>query len=119
MELDTVSQKKLGSLHLLIKIITVYISRRVAEYASCIWSKRRKLLERSLHNATRAALHAPYDNRSEIYRTFDERLMLTFEERRTISSIIHTIKKMRGAIDTNLTSQVNNSVHCAYCTLSN
>lgn len=90
----------------IIKIINCYITP-IIEYCSRIWSQKRitieNKLEKVLHSGTRIALKSPRRNNEIGYISFQERMrllnLITYKERRIISSIIFTLKAVSGKID--------------------
>lgn len=74
-------------------------------------------LERTLHNSTRAQLSTPYDNRHEDYLPFETRIntlkILTYRERRTVTSIITVVKIMREELRTVLKEVTDEYRHVA------
>lgn len=91
----------------------------ISVVCSVVWSQDRIImegpLERNLHNSTRAQLATPYDNRHVDYIPFDQRMnllrLLTFRERRIISSILTIIKIMRSDLRTTLSSTIEEYRH--------
>lgn len=102
----------------MIKIINVYITPLI-EYGVIVWSQNRitseKRVERILHGGTRIALNAPYRHDHGNYIDFQQRLrithMLTYSQRRTITSIIYILKIMQGILETELSVYVNECCH--------
>lgn len=100
---------------IVLKKVNTYITP-VLEYCSVVWNQDRKgsnqRIERILHLATRTALHSPYDHRDENYISFEKRInlhQLTYEDRRTITSIIDTVKILNGDINSALTNVLINA----------
>lgn len=89
----------------------------IVEFCSVVWSQDRIIisLEKTLHNSTRAQLATPYDNRHADYITFEQRMnilgLLTYRERRIITSTLTIIKIVRGDLITTLSDTVEEYRH--------
>lgn len=118
--------KEIGSIRTVMRIIKIYV-QPVIEYASIIWDQDRKghnkKLERILHMASRASLCAPFDVRHQDYINFDTRMVklheLTFQKRRIITSIVTTIKIIRGTLISPLIHIINQCRHVPVRNLRN